>query len=270
MVRVDGRRVTQRDKGRVVHLRTAIEVSDAVRDADAVPVATPDVVIDVLAERDGLLIINKPACVAVHPLQPGETGTLLNAAVARWPGIVGVGEGGLRSGVVHRLDVDTSGALAIAITQDAWQRGREAIESHTAVKRYHAIVHGALEGSGREVMQLVVAQHKPAKVRVVTDTQHAPAGARQCDLRWSAMESLADHTLVEIELGTGFLHQIRVMMAAIGHAVVGDSLYGAADTLAPRQMLHARELTIAGLTGQAAYPADFQNTLQHLRALPSR
>lgn len=264
-VRVDGRRATHRDKGRVVHLRTVIEVIDAVRDEDAIVIPTPHAPLRVLAEVDGLVIVDKPAGMPVHPLQPDETGTLLNAAVGRWPEMMGVGEGGLRSGVVHRLDVDTSGTLAIATTQAGWNRGRAAIESHTAVKRYHAIVQGKMQGAGREFMRLAVTQHRPALVRVVADPQHAPSGARQCDLQWRAIESLPDHTLVEIELGTGFLHQIRVMMAAMGHAVMGDTLYGEPSDEAPRQMLHAHELTMDDLTARAAYPPDFVTVLDKLR-----
>ncbi|MEX0886248.1 MAG: pseudouridine synthase, partial [Phycisphaeraceae bacterium] len=90
------------------------------------PVADADVGLRVIGQGPGWITVDKPAGVAVHPLQPGERGTLLNAVVTRWPGVVGVGEGGLRSGVVHRLDVTTSGAVVFALEQGAWQRWRAA------------------------------------------------------------------------------------------------------------------------------------------------
>ena len=97
----------------------------------------------------------------VHPYRADEAGTLLGALVARRPQVVGVGEGGLRSGVVHRLDVDTSGVVLLATEQRSWQRLRAAFRSGAVEKRYRALVLGRLAGAGELALDLVVARHRP-------------------------------------------------------------------------------------------------------------
>ena len=84
-----------------------------------------------------------------------------------------------------------------------------------------------------------------------------PGGARLCDLTWKAVAAFRGATIIEVRLGTGFLHQIRVMMAESGHPVLGDLLYGADKNRAPRPMLHASQITIDGVTAIAPEPEDF-------------
>src|SRR5690606_15669336 len=115
---------------------------------------------------DDFVVLDKPAGMPVHPLAPGEEGTLLNAVIARWPAIDGVGEGGLRSGVVHRLDVDTSGALVMATTHDRWLTLRKAFAAHRTQKQYVAIVRGHPPEKGEHRAYLTIARHRPARVKV--------------------------------------------------------------------------------------------------------
>ena len=209
--------------------------------------------LDIIAQGNDWLVVNKPPGMPVHPLEPDETGTLLNQVVAHYPQIIGVGEGGLRCGVVHRLDVDTSGVTAFALTQERWEQLREAFSEHRAEKIYRAIVSGRLRGSGKERVRLVVAEHRPALVKVVDK------GGRWCSLSWRVLRcfpsEVGEVTALEIKLETGFLHQIRVTFAAMGHSVVGDNRYG--GVAATRLMLHAQRLRVGPVTGEAALPEGF-------------
>jgi len=187
---------------------------------------------------------------------------VLNAAVARWPDMVGVGEGGLRSGVVHRLDVTTSGVLLLATDDERFAHLRAAFSGHAIDKTYHAIVRGDLSGSHREAMRLGITRHKPAHV--------TPLGAddprgRPCRLAWHAVEPFGSATLVEVSLETGFLHQVRVMLAAIGHPLLGDAQYGDGEG-ADRPMLHAQAIRWGDIAAACDPPADFTQVLNGLRS----
>jgi 23S rRNA pseudouridine1911/1915/1917 synthase len=264
----------RKHKGYKLMVRQVIVVRDFDRPEAMRASADESLAIEIVAENAerGWVVVNKPAGVAVHPLEPGESGTVLNALIAKYPGMHGVGEGGLRSGVVHRLDMETSGTLLFATKQGAWQRLRAAFAEHRTTKIYRAIVLGRLEGGGEEKMLLHIAQHKPAKVRVVDAAlpeEDRPRGTRLCDLSWSAVETFGDATLVEVNLGTGFLHQIRAMFAAMGHPVAGDGHYrpeGAEErTGAGRPMLHAGLLRVEEVDARCEEPVDFRECLTRLR-----
>lgn len=229
----------------------------------------PDITIalDVLAEGSGWLIVNKPAGMPVRPHALGELGTVLNAVTALHPEVVGVGEGGLRSGVVHRLDNDTSGALLVAPAQDAWDRFRTAFEEHRIQKRYAALVYGRPDDAGTAKRDLSVATHRPARVAVQAEGQGG-ADARTCSLGYRVVERFDERvSLIEVDLHTGFLHQVRAMMNDLGHPVIGDTVYGdqAASFSAPRQMLHAKSLVFEEVAAEAPLPMDMQQMLLTLR-----
>ena len=224
----------------------------------------------VVAEGRGWLALDKPPGMPVHPLGEAETGTLLGHVSALRPGIHGVGEGGLRSGVVHRLDVDTSGAILVATEADAWVRLREAFHDHRVFKKYRAIVEGEIDWPGDRLdleLSLCVARHKPARVRVANPEEVARGRSRTIQQGMRKIESLAGASLIEIEPRTGFLHQIRASLAHLGHPVVGDRRYGARPGFggATRQMLHAAEVRFEEVGGVAPESEDFQGVLEALR-----
>ena len=164
-VRIGARTLGEGDKGLALRAGERVEVASAAR-ADSERVAPePESPLQVLAQGPGWLVADKPAGVPVHPLAAGERGTLLGAVAARHPEIQDVGEGGLRSGVVHRLDVDTSGALLLATDAAPWQRLRAAFREHRVDKRYRAIARGRVTADGEIELPLVVARHRPAFVR---------------------------------------------------------------------------------------------------------
>lgn len=264
LVAVDGREASLRDKGRSLEPGATVAVASLAALQLIVP--EPDTPLVVLFEEEDCLVVDKPPGTPVMPLEMSERGTLLNAVVARYPQIQGVGEGGLRSGVVHRLDTDTSGALLLATAQAKWLEMRAAFKARRVKKTYRALLQGRLRGAARESMDLVVARHRPARVRVATGDAANNASARRCTLSWQALETLSQATLVEVTLETGFLHQIRVMFAHMGHPVLGDELYGARTPGVPRQMLHASRLEVGRITAHSPDPHDFAAVLGRLRS----
>lgn len=258
-VAVDGRALALAEKGSPLAAGQTLAVQRIPARETAEPIAQPELALRILARGPGWLAIDKPAGMPVHPLDPAETGTALNFVVAHFPEISGVGEAGLRSGVVHRLDVDTSGALLFATEQGRWEQLRGGFRAHRVEKVYRALVHGALTGGGELVLHLAVAQHRPARVRVV---DAGDARSRRTGMTWRALAQLRDATLVEARPATGFLHQIRASLAHLGHPVLGDSAYGApASPLAPRHLLHAAYVGYRDAEAESPDAADFAAAL---------
>lgn len=263
-VRLGPQRLGYRDKARALRAGERLEVAgfaapDArrIRPEPAAPLA-------LLAEGPGWVAVDKPAGQPVHPLREDEGGTVLNALLARRPALAGVGEGGLRSGVVHRLDVDTSGVLLVATEQTAWARLRGAFREHRVEKRYRALVVGTLAGEGALEVDLAVVRHRPARVAVVgAGVGPVPPGARRTGLRWRALAAGAGVTLVEVRPRTGFLHQIRATLAWLGHPVCGDRGYGAPEdpSGAARQLLHASAVRFEEVRAASPDPPDLAAAL---------
>jgi len=259
-VQVAGRRARESEKGAMLVEGVSVAVEPFRRAEQLVARAEPDAPLAILAEGPGWLAADKPAGTPVHPLREDETGTLLGAALARHPEMQGVGEGGLRSGVVHRLDVDTSGVLLLATSEDAWQELRRGFREHRVEKVYRAVVAGQLREGGSLAVGLVVARHRPARVRVVPEHERLRArGARDVEMSWQPLEVRDDSTLVEVRPVTGFLHQIRVVMAHLGHPLLGDRTYarGAVAEAAPRHLLHATRVAYADVVAESPLPPEF-------------
>jgi 23S rRNA pseudouridine1911/1915/1917 synthase len=257
------------DKALVLEAGDLFTIAGSLRAEDERPTPRPDLDLKVVGEGLGWLVVDKPAGWGVHPLRPDQEDTVLNAVVARYEALLGVGEGGLRSGVVHRLDVDTSGALLFAKDEMHWKRFRGAFSEHRVSKTYHAIVAGRFEKARRVDLPLAVTRHHPAHVEVVS----AGRPSRQ---RVTPLESFAQATLIEVQLETGFLHQIRATMAHLGHPVLGDREYGLAGDAddgatfeAPRQMLHALRLSVDEVSAEVPLPEDMEVMLERLRSRPS-
>jgi len=265
-VTCNGQVMGRANKGDLLSAGDRIALSGAYAQGES-PRADDSIKLAVLSEGDGWLVIDKPAGTHVRPHALDETGTVLNAVVARYPQVVGVGEGGLRSGIVHRLDTDTSGTLMVATHQHAWDRLRQAFAEHRIQKRYLALVVGGIDDTGVCRRHLRVATHRPARVQVEPQAAGS-SDARLCSLGWQVIERFDDRaSLIEVDLHTGFLHQVRAMMSDLGHAVIGDTTYGSGATMiqAPRQMLHAKSLVFEEIYAEAPVPSDMQQALQSLR-----
>ncbi len=281
-VSLDGRRLAEKDKGVSLVEGSRLEVESFRPPSEQSPQPEPEggaPAPKVLASGEGWLVVDKPPGMPVHPLHDGETGTVLNAVVKQHPEIVGVGEGGLRCGVVHRLDVWTSGALVVATREDVWQRLRSAFAEHRVAKRYLALVEGELDVGDEEALEmnlgLVMARHRPAKVRVVRADEPESPSVRPVSQTVRLVESYGgEASLVEIEPKTGFLHQIRVTLAHLGHPLIGDRTYGArkrdgrADWAeacgATRHMLHAAEVAVDEVHATAPLAPDFARCREKL------
>lgn len=260
-VRVDGARADASRKGAILTAGVEVAVAPFQRPQEARALEDPGGALAILASGPGWLVVDKPAGVPVHPLRDDEEGTVLGAALAAHPEMHGVGEGGLRSGVVHRLDVDTSGALLLATRDDSWRRLRRAFTERQIEKVYHALVAGRVEAPGSIALGLAVARHRPARVRVVPESERARArGVRDVQMAWRPLEVRGDVTRVEVRPVTGFLHQIRAVMAHVGHPLLGDRSYAPAPVAAAadRHMLHAVSLRFEEVVGESAEPDDLR------------
>lgn len=212
-------------------------------DAEPLDLQAENIPLDILYEDDSLLILNKPAGLVVHPSAGHETGTMVNALLAHCstlPGINGV----QRPGIVHRLDKDTTGAIAVAKTEQAFHHLQEQFRTKTARRDYLAIVYGAPPQENGTIEQ-PIGRHpvERQKMAVVSEEK-----GRRAITHWHIKERLGNYTLMEFELETGRTHQIRVHSAFMGHPIVGDQVYGSGrksiNVNLPGQALHAWRLRL--------------------------
>jgi 23S rRNA-/tRNA-specific pseudouridylate synthase len=149
-----------------------------------------------------------------------------------------------------------------ATEQGRWEQLRAGFRAHRVEKVYRAVVHGRLVGSGELALHLAVAQHRPARVRVVPP---GDARSRRTRMSWRALAPLRDATLVEARPATGFLHQIRASFAHLGHPLLGDTAYGAPPSpLAKRHLLHAAAIAYRDVAAESPDPGDFAAALAAL------
>jgi 23S rRNA pseudouridine1911/1915/1917 synthase len=229
-----------------------------------------DIPLDVVYEDDDILIVDKPAGLVVHPSPGHWSGTLVNALLARdtaYGGIAGVE----RPGIVHRLDRDTSGLLMVAKTDAAQASLMAQLKARRVKKTYLALVQGSVRAAvGRIEAPIGRDTRNRMRMAVTADGKPSVTGYR-------VRERFSAWTLLELDLVTGRTHQIRVHLAALGHPVAGDPVYGTGtarrgpDDLG-RLFLHAWRIVFAApATGElvrleAALPAELEGVLVALRA----
>lgn len=241
------------------------EGQTVVVDLDKIPVPVlpgPDasVVLDVVYVDDDIIVINKDAGVVVHPASGHGNGTLVNGILALYPEVATVGQPG-RPGIVHRLDSGTTGMMVVARTQRAYDSLVAALQDHEVGREYLALAWGRFD-SPTATVDASIGRHPrdPMKMAVVNSGKWARTHLEVQE----TFNDPVEVTLVQCTLETGRTHQIRVHLGAVGHPVVGDSMYGGARSalVAPRPMLHARRLTLIHpgsgeeMTFEAELPAD--------------
>jgi len=261
--------------GEVCHSKkVAIKAGDliilTIPQPEPLELRSQNIPLDILYEDNDILILNKPAGLVVHPAPGHADGTLVNALLAHCPNLPGIG-GVQRPGIVHRLDKDTTGAIAIAKTEVAHHSLQAQMKAKTAKREYLGVVYGVTkEQSG--TINLPIGRHpKERKKMAVVPVEK---GGREAVTHWQIKERLGNYTLMHFQLETGRTHQIRVHSAQIGHPIVGDSVYSSARSVGvnlPGQALHAWKLQLQhpihnGLIEVVApLPQVFSTLLQVLR-----
>lgn len=233
------------------------------------PQLTPVDGMTILYEDDDIIVVDKPVGVAAHASVNFEGPNVLGALLAAGVRLTTSGPPE-RKGIVHRLDVGTSGCMAVAKSELAYTMLKRAFRDRTVTKIYHALVQGHPDPSVGTIEAPIGRDMRHQwKMGVRADGKHAIT-------HYDAIEAMAGATLVEVKLETGRTHQIRVHMAAIKHPCVGDDMYGADPVLSEklglgRQWLHAVRLGFAHpRTGEyvefeSEYPQDLRSALDAMR-----
>ena len=241
-----------------------------------------EIPLDIVHEDEGLLVINKPAGMVVHPAPGNEQGTLVNALLAHCSNLSGIG-GVLRPGIVHRLDAGTTGLLVVAKSDEVHYALSKQLMERRVERIYEALVLGELPEKEGVIDLPVGRSHRNRKLMAVL-----PEGGREAVTTYYVLDTFGQFQYIRLKLGTGRTHQIRVHLSHVGHPVLGDPAYGGRkirkgnlpkselDTwkkilsLLDRQVLHARVLSfVHPLSGkevafEAPLPPDFLSVLEIL------
>jgi 23S rRNA pseudouridine1911/1915/1917 synthase len=265
-VRVDGKRAP---KGARAPPGARISVQRPPPDQ---PVPEPDLPIRIVHADAHLVVADKPAGMPSHPLKPAETGTAANALVGRFPELAHVGPSPREGGLVHRLDTDTSGLLLAARTDAAHTLLRAQFSARTVEKGYLALAAGEIHAGGEIAVPLLHDPRDSRRMQAASDPSYAEEhGARAAVTRFDPVERRGGFTLLDVEIPTGVMHQIRAHLAFIGHPLAGDPLYGGPEVPGlPRHFLHAARLAFAHPDGSRAryespLPPDLAGVLRELR-----
>jgi len=268
-ITVDGKSPRARDRvwgGERIALSAVIEAETAWQ-GQALP-------LEIVYEDVALLVINKPPGVVVHPGAGNPAGTLVNALLHHAPELAAVP----RAGIVHRLDKDTSGLLAVARTLSSHKQLVAQLQARRVKREYAAIVNGVLTAGGR--IAAPIGRHPVERTRMAV-----VAGGREAVSHYRVIERFRAHTQIKVQLETGRTHQIRVHMAHLRHPLLGDPLYGGRCRLAvasgemlrealrqfKRQALHAEVLGLIhpergeAMQWEVPPPEDMQRLLKVLR-----
>jgi 23S rRNA pseudouridine1911/1915/1917 synthase len=227
--------------------------------------------VNVIYMHNHFLVINKPAGLMVHkPTHPTHQPTLVDWIVQSHKEIACVGSVD-RPGIIHRLDKDTSGLLLIARTQYAHTAFGQMFKDRSIQKTYRAIVHGHPPVTG--TIDMPLGRHPVKRITMTTFTHEQqalkPRAIRNALTHYKVLQYFDNYSLVELKPVTGRTHQLRVHMAAIGHPLVGDAVYGSPSHLIKRHALHAYSMSFTFDGSPHSFtqevPADFQELLQLIK-----
>ena len=251
-----------------VSLDQVVEIDPEQLPKQQLPIADPSIALSIVFADADVIVVDKPAGLVVHPGHGHPDGTLVNAILALYPDVAAVGDP-LRPGIVHRLDVGTSGLMVVARSDRAYRSLVAALAARTVTRAYLALVWGHLESPNGVIDAPIGRDHRdPLRMAVVIDGK--PARTRYHTL--TNFRSPVEVSEVECRLESGRTHQIRVHLAAAGHPVVGDGQYGGmrSGVSSPRPFLHAAELafvhpgTGATMTFTSPLPPDLRDVLDGL------
>ncbi len=199
------------------------------------PLSPEAIPLNIIYEDDDLLVVDKPAGLAVHPAPGHPSHTLVNAVLSHLPGLAETSDS-LRPGIVHRLDKDASGIMVVAKNNAAQLNLIDQFKARSVVKAYLVLVKGRLTPEDG-VIEAPIGRdpHNRKRMAVVAE-------GREARTQYHVIKYMNNYTLLEVRTETGRTHQIRVHLLAIGYPVVGDATYGVKSAFLPRQFLHACRL----------------------------
>lgn len=236
---------------------------------------TPESIpVEILYKDDYVVVVNKPPGMVVYPAAGHGHGTLMNALAHHCRKLASVG-GPLRPGVVHRLDRDTSGVMVVAADDGAYYDLVEQFRHRTITRRYLTLVYGNIKADTGEI-DLPIGRSESDRKKMSTRARRG----KEAVTRWKVLERFGIATLLEVSLGTGRTHQIRVHLSSIGYPVLGDKTYGRKTEMVikkekvslPRQMLHAEMLGFRHpasdeyMEFSSPLPEDMREVIRRLRS----
>lgn len=250
-------------------LRTDDVVDVTIPDAQEIAIEPEEIPLDILYEDADVLIVNKPKGMVVHPSAGHSSGTLVNAVMFHCKDSLSGINGELRPGIVHRIDMDTTGSLIVCKNDESHIHIAQQIKAHSVNRIYVGIVHGNVKADEGTIEGAIGRHPIDRKKMAINEKNGKPAITH-----YKVLERFGDYTYVQFKLETGRTHQIRVHMASIGHPLLGDVLYSSGRSPFKNlqgQCLHAQ--TIGFLhphTGEymefsAPLPAYFDKLLKTLR-----
>lgn len=249
-----------------------------IKDGDEIEVLIPpsreikvnpqNIPLDVVYEDEDLMVVNKPQNMVVHPAVGNYENTLVNALLYHCKGKLSTINGTLRSGIVHRIDKDTSGLLMVAKNNYSHKILAAQLKEHSITRKYHAIVMGIIK-ENNAMIDAPIGRHPVHRLKMAV----VPDG-RKAVTHISTLERFKTNTYIEARLETGRTHQIRVHLSYIKHPVVGDETYGGKTTKFNLigQVLHAKVVGFIHPTKkeymefEAPLPPSFEKVLRVLRA----
>lgn len=242
-------------------------VTASIPEAQSVAIEAENIPLDILYEDADVLIVNKPKGMVVHPSAGHYSGTLVNAIMYHCADSLSGINGEIRPGIVHRIDMDTTGALIVCKNDTSHTDIAEQIKEHTVTRRYRGIVCGIVKEDEGTIEGAIGRHPTQRKKMAINEKNGKPAITH-----YKVLQRFAKYTYMEFQLETGRTHQIRVHMASIGHPLLGDELYGNPKNLAMKglqgQTLHAMIIgfvhpsTHEYMEFEAPLPEYFQNLLK--------
>lgn len=263
-----------------VSKKYAVHIGDVLEYTEPMPeeseILPEDIPLDILYEDDDVLVINKPSGMVVHPAPGNYTGTLVNALMYHCKdSLSGIG-GVIRPGIVHRIDKDTSGLLVVAKNDLAHTRLAEEMSYHGVVREYHALCRGGFKDASGTV-NCAIGRHPVDRKKMTAYPKGSPS-AKEAITHYEVICDYGVASYLRLYLETGRTHQIRVHMAYLGHALLGDEVYTTNKIrfekehapLFDGQILHAKRLTFTHprsgerMTFECELPENFKRLIEIL------
>jgi 23S rRNA pseudouridine1911/1915/1917 synthase len=248
---------------------TLDKIQLSIPEAVELEIEAEDMPLDIIYEDKDIILINKPKGMVVHPAAGHYSGTLVNGLMAHCKEDLSGINGVMRPGIVHRIDMDTTGALIVCKNDVAHNSIAEQLKEHSITRKYFAVVHGVLK-QDEGTVSAPIGRHPVDRKKMSINEKNG----REAVTHYRVLERYRQFTYVECQLETGRTHQIRVHLASIGHPLLGDSVYGPAKSpyRLNGQTLHAGILGIIHpRTGEymeftAPLPDYFEDLLRKLRS----